>query len=252
MNQKQLLALTALGSATVSAAAAYYVAFKQFEKKLDKIVEEEIAQAKEFFARTYKKDDFETPEKAAETLGVSPNLEPAAEAIKNYQGHINYQGMSDGSKKTNVEKVYEITEVSEEDGVIEQNIFKGSDIDRLAVDDRRPDVPYVITLEEFMQNEPEHNQISVTYFEGDQTLADERDDVIEDINETVGRANLMLFGLASGDENVVHVRLEKRSLDFEVNRSTGEYRREVAGFKEEDLRHSDDGRMRRRRPRWDE
>jgi hypothetical protein len=243
----QALAGVVGASLTIGSVGGYFLGRKHAQLKYDTLMAEEIKQAREFYSKVYKKEDFDSPESAAEALGVSVDLTPATEALRRYQG----QDLVESPHEKNP-TVEELIEVSEHDGTIEKNIFEGSGIDQLAVDDRQPNIPYVITTEEFMENELDHNQITVTYYEGDKILADERDDIIEDINETVGRANLELFGLASGDPNVVHVRNEIRSLDFEITRSTGEYRREVAGFTDEDSLQHSDRRMRRQRPRWDE
>lgn len=247
MNRELIVGVT---SASAGVVAGYFLGRKLAARMFEDRLDQEIQETKEFYAKVYKRDDYETAESAAEMLGINVNLEPAVEALRKYQG----QGFDEFHEEVqHPTSIDELTEVSEEDGLIEQNIFEKDSTAQLAVDSRTPNVPYVISLEEFMQNEPEHNQITVTYYEGDDTLADERDDIIEDINDVVGRANLSLFGLASSDPNIVHIRHELRKIDFEVVKSTGEYRREVAGFTDEDaLKHSEDSRMRRRRPRWDE
>jgi hypothetical protein len=163
-----------------------------------------------------------------------------------------------------VEEVYSVTEVSAQDGdinrdrdgnpieVIEENVFeKYPHHLELDLEARTPDVPYIITIEEWMENDLEHNQIQVTWYEGDQILADERDDVIEDWRALIRAATVEKFGVGCDDENTVMVRNERRHLDIEVTRSDGRYAKQVAGFDPESLQHSD-GRMRRRRNKWDE
>jgi hypothetical protein len=112
---------------------------------------------------------------------------------------------------------------------------------------RNPDEPYVISEEEFLENEPEHVQHNLTYFEEDDVLTDEQDQPIPDTEETVGNANLLRFGQGTKDNNTVFIRNEKLNIDFEVSRNKGSYVREVLGF----IQHDDRRRVKsfRRRDR---
>jgi hypothetical protein len=258
MNMTVIVGATA---ASVGIAAGYLAGRKHAQLKFDQMMEQEIAAAKEYFSRLYKADEYETPESAAEALGVSVNLDPAIAALKEYQGRVEVQDAGPNAHGMGtIEKVYNVTEVSEQDGdinrdrdgnpieVIEENVFeKYPHHLELDVDARTPDVPYIITIEEWMENDLEHNQIQVTWYEGDRILADERDDVIEDWRTLIGADTVEKFGVGCDDENTVMIRNERRHLDIEVARSDGRFSKQVAGFdSEESLQHSD-GRMRRRR-----
>lgn len=72
--------------------------------------------------------------------------------------------------------------------------------------------PYVISPEEFGEFE-EYEQISLTYY-ADNILADENDDVIEDVDETVGVESLTHFGEYEDDS--VFVRNDVRRCDYEI------------------------------------
>jgi len=100
--------------------------------------------------------------------------------------------------------------------------------------DRSSQIPYVITEEEFRIDMPEHEKLSITYYKGDHTLAEENDNYIPDLEGTVGEDNLQFFGLASGDDTVLHIRNERVGADFEVTLNPGAYRSEVLGFHEEE------------------
>lgn len=95
--------------------------------------------------------------------------------------------------------------------------------------------PYVITLEAFVANPNEHDQQSITYFEGDDVLIDERNVPIEDIDSYIGLAALDRFGYGSKNPDVVYVRNERISMDLEVTRQSGSYERMFVG----EIRHSD-------------
>lgn len=72
--------------------------------------------------------------------------------------------------------------------------------------------PYIISPEEFGEFE-EYEKISLTYY-SNHVLADENDDVIEDVEETVGVESLTHFGEYEDDS--VFVRNDVRRCDYEI------------------------------------
>lgn len=112
---------------------------------------------------------------------------------------------------------------------------------------RSPDRPYVIHLDERDEYE-DYQPVSLTYFEGDDVVADGRDDVIgpEDRERLLGEKNLERFGHGSQDPNVVYIRNDKLELVYEVVKSPNSYAEEVAGFRHEDYVRGNLERMRRR------
>ena len=71
---------------------------------------------------------------------------------------------------------------------------------------------YVISPEQFGENE-DYDQISLTYY-ADQVLADENDEMIEDVEEMVGFESLSHFGEYEDDS--VFVRNDDRKCDYEI------------------------------------
>jgi len=106
---------------------------------------------------------------------------------------------------------------------------------------------YIITQEEFFTNEPEHTNATLTYFEGDDILADEADVPIDDLAQTIGTERNLKFGHGSKDPNIVHIRNERLQHDFEIVRSGGKFAEEVFGIME----HSA-GSRKPRKGRWDD
>lgn len=100
--------------------------------------------------------------------------------------------------------------------------------------DRDPDIPYVITEEEFRIDEPNFEKLSITYYKGDNTLAEEDKSYIPDLEGTVGEENLRYFGLASKDPKTLHIRNERIMADFEVTLNLGKYTKAVLDFDDED------------------
>ena len=233
-NNPYILGAVAAVGVTLGAFGGYLFAKKRLTAQYDHILKQEIDHAKEFYAKLYKADEPTVADAVKNRIAPEEQEEvaQAALALREYQG----------------EEGVEI-EVEEAEVVVkEENIFlKKDDFDyQEALEERLEnggERPYVISHVEFMENDLEHEQESVTYFEGDDILCDERDESLEPAY-TVGEDNLTKFGYGSNDNNVVYVRNEKLGIDYEILRSRGKYTREVLGvIDDEELSHSD-----RRRP----
>ena len=238
-----LVATVAVVSLAAGAAAGYFVAKKRVGAQFDAMLDHEIAKTKEFYEtqqRLNKEGEFETVEKAALRL-VPQEEREAVEAFKSYQG----KGVD--VVETEEELEVTVTEV-EQDGedvvetqVVTRNIFvNGSPIDEDAWDQdveesmRTPKYPYIITVEEFNENEPDHEQLQVTFYEKDGVLCDDSDGVINNIDGNVGEGNMLRFGHGSKDRNIVYIRNERRQVDYEVARDERSYTAHVLGMDDEE------------------
>ena len=97
--------------------------------------------------------------------------------------------------------------------------------------ERDPNRPYVITEAEYRIDRPEFEKLSLNYYKGDEVLTEANDSYIPDVDGTAGEDNLNnYFGLASGDERLLHVRNERVGADFEITLNDGAFAREVLGF----------------------
>lgn len=233
-----IVALTASLSAVGGAAAGYTVAMKKLEKQFAELAGQEIAEAKAYYQRLYKTDDFSTPEDAVRALGVSPRLEDAVTAIEVYQGHraggdekqlgpVDYTRFAENKPS--------LTEVV-------HNVFTDSKVVDVVPEeeDRDPEHPYLITKEECFESATEFDQVTVTYYVGDDVLVDDKESPIDEVDEIVGVSNLQRFGEGSGDPNVVYVRNNRLGLDYEIVRSKGKYAVDVLGLPDPDqeIRHA--------------
>lgn len=72
--------------------------------------------------------------------------------------------------------------------------------------------PYVISPEQFGEEE-DYDQVSLTYY-ADQVLADENDEIVEDVEEAIGFESLSHFGEYEDDS--VFVRNDERKCDYEI------------------------------------
>lgn len=90
---------------------------------------------------------------------------------------------------------------------------------------------YVISVEDYMANEKEFPQLTITYYAGDDTLANDDDEIMDGATRMlwVGE-HLNSFGAMSNDPNIVYIRNLPLKFDLEVIRSDGKYSVEVAGL----------------------
>jgi hypothetical protein len=103
--------------------------------------------------------------------------------------------------------------------------------------DRTPDAPYVIHRDEFFNRETGYHQNTLQWYVGDKILCDENDVPIYAPEKVVGQ---LRFGHGSGDPNVVYVRNEKLSAEYEIVRNEGLYQIEVLGIEVEEQADADD------------
>jgi flagellar basal body-associated protein FliL len=211
---------TAIVSLAAGSAAGYFIALKILEKKYEGRLQEEVESTKKFYAKLYKKDEFQTPESTMKE--IAPGAAEAAAALINYQGRGSKSFEVVDTKKEFVEEVL-------------SNIFSDTTTEEISEKekrDRTEEAPYILTKDEFMENDSEYTQSTVTYFGGDKVLIDSREDMIEEVDMTVGEGNLERFGHGSGDPNVLYVRNDRLELEFEILLSRGKYSKEVAGLEE--------------------
>jgi hypothetical protein len=93
------------------------------------------------------------------------------------------------------------------------------------------DTPFVIPVQAFMDNEEMFEQFVLTYYVGDKTLVfEDSDNVVEDIDQTVGFHNLHNFGVDSGNDDTVYVRNPKKETEYEILRDEGKYSEDALGI----------------------
>lgn len=217
--------VVAVTSLLIGGGVSFLITKKVLETRYEEIIKDEIESAKDYYKRVYKKDEYSSVIAAADALDV----ETSPDEVNQYDTTTNEQP---SDLKITVEK---IKASIEENRNVFSNVKEIEELDPQEIEDRDPDIPYIITEHEFRDNDPDHDQISLTYFEEDDVLADDQDGVIEDSDNIVGDDNLTRFGTGAGDHNILFVRNERLSSDFEIAKSNGSYAREVLGF----IEHAD-------------
>ncbi|MCX7817554.1 MAG: hypothetical protein N2317_08635 [Syntrophales bacterium] len=90
--------------------------------------------------------------------------------------------------------------------------------------------PYIITTEQFSEEMSHFDKLTIYYYEDDDTLVDENEQIICDVISIVGDEALDQFGNGSEDPEVVYVRNEKMQIDYEVIRLSKSYAQTVLGL----------------------
>jgi hypothetical protein len=245
------LAAAFVGGTALGAGAGYFAAVKRLNAMYEVILDEENEKMKEFYSRLHKTGEYSDPVSAADVL-----VADAAEAMGKYQGEDDgphHLIAVDDDQDTDVPDEQMITEdgVESVEDVVKKNIWHDSS-DEKVLQERDPSKPYVITEAEWAFNESDHDQINLTYFAGDQVLADDADGVIEHVDQIVGILNLDRFGVGTDDPNVLFVRNEKLGSDYEIARREDKYKTTVLGLDDDNhahIQHSDEPMPRKRRLR---
>lgn len=123
------------------------------------------------------------------------------------------------------------------------NVFRIEDEDddgwdyAVEVPKRTPDHPYIIHRDEYMDNELDYDQSTLTFYVGDEILCDEQNVPVYNPDKIVGKIR---FGYGSRDPSICYVRNEDLSAEYEILIDHGYYQQEVLGesIENNSLKHS--------------
>lgn len=270
-NNPVTLALVGVVALAAGGAGGYFIAKKQLRSYYEDLATMEIEQAKEFYAGVYKTDPDGAVLTPQEVLTQRHGSEAAQEALRGYQGRQAAEAIlerdemevaldeQDEAQVRRLEERRRHEEVVETpDEVVEtvtetRNVFIDPNFDlEEEKKHRTKSKPYIITHDEFYAGDLDYDTITLTYFEEDDTLTNERDEPIREVDKMIGDDHLVRFGHGSKDRNIVFVRNDRLETDFEVVKAEGSYVKQVLGMLDEDddstsLKHSADQRRAFRR-----
>ena len=221
------------GGIVIGAAVGYVIADRRLKTKYEKIAEDEIEEMRAYYKRSYaepdvKQDGLEDPQDGPDEKKKPELTKPELEKV---MGDLGYSTKMEGPDEVVYVKV-------EPEGDWDYDLEKSM---------RSEDHPYIIHKDEYFGNEMPFEQITLTYYEGDDILADSHDTPVDDQDAMVGLGALSRFGHGSGDPNVVYVRNHELELEIEIIHSDGKFKKEVHGIDDDDeLQHSN---KRRKNPR---
>lgn len=224
------------GGLAVGGVLGYFTAIRRMEKHYIGIVERELAEIKDYYSVDKVVGSFDDVQELM-TVNV-PADEPSPEGmgLDEYESKLSSNG-------------YSVTTPEEP---VKKNVFEDPDIQKMTEEmdgeeeegydfpEPDPDAPYIISVEEFLSSgDPEYDKLSVTYFEDDDTLADEREQIIPEIDSFIGEKNLIWGVSDPKDKDVVFIRNQRLSSDIEVTRHEGSYANAVLGISEATLNESE-------------
>lgn len=239
-NPKTVLLATTVVAISVGLGAGYFIATHRLRLKYQELADAQVKDVKEHYAILNKDGDHGDLDK----LAAQYDHERVDDIIDG-QGYLQYDKVEPSEEQEAPKNIIaRVTGIATtEEGLqitteyVEKNIFESDDPEtyfdfeeELERRLKNPTSPYVITKEEFDECESEYEQITLTYFDGDDVLSDSRDQTVNDIANTIGYENLLRFGHGSNDKNVVYIRNARLELEMEVLKSEGKYAQEVLGY----------------------
>lgn len=188
----------AVGAAIGSAATWYYA-----KTKYEQIAQEEIDSVKEKFS--YEKDATapDEPKNGPKKPSVNDTEKPS---VAEYAKRLAQEGYTDYSTSSEIDP-----DEDEEEPVLEPVPD---------VNDNPQEAPYVISPDQFGEF-ADYDTISFLYY-ADDILADDNDEILEDVEGVVGFDSLNHFG--EYEDDAVHVRNDRLKCDYEILRSLKTYK----------------------------
>jgi hypothetical protein len=214
-------------------AAGYFIARRRLETKYNKITEDTIAEMRQHYRdKTV----------ALENTTAKPELE----TLVREQGYSAQPPMAVTPPEAVVERAETVADEERADPrppvpvVREENVFShpvptDAELGNWDIDKERSrrtgNRPYVVHIDE-VREEEEYDSVTYTYYEEDDVLCNERDEVIDkqERDLLIGEANLNRFGHGSEDPAKVYIRNDRLEMQMEVIRSPNSYAEEVHGF----------------------
>ena len=182
------------------------VTYVVVKDKFEKIAQEEIDSVKEVFGRRVEKEADKKVEKIAKK-----EVEKIRKEYNEYDNLTkNYTSYSKNKTEESIKDVeYEEVCENDEDGVELDEIERASDYDK----------PYIIEPQEF--GALDGYSLITLYHYSDNVLADDCDELVEDLDDVVGEDYASHFG--EYEDDCVYVRNDRLKADYEICRDLRKY-----------------------------
>ena len=247
--------LSSIAGALVGGAVTYLFVKKSYEQYAD----EEIEKIRRHYALIRKDENIVTfgeavkgPQGDSGTTEPGLPFEPTPEQINKAEDFIEKMGYRTASPVPVIENrsIFDQA-VSPEEAGPELDGPNGAPIEK-EVDPNDPMAeyvrysgqPYIISMDEYFETEEAWDKDTLSYYEGDDTLVDERDKTVEDVEKYIGSRHLHMFGVLSNDKNIVYVRNPNINTDFEIILERGKAAVRVYGQEDPDVEKRPIRRMR--------
>lgn len=211
MQTKYIIALTAASGVVAGAAGGYIFANKKAQLKWQAYAEEQITSVKKHYGMVHDPNDYDTPEEADEA-----NRERVSEYLARLD-ELEY--LADPEGRTSPE---DAAKAAPEEAVASAEPPASSvNFDK--------DYPYPVSSDEFFQDHNDYPKITLQWYEDDEILADDRDEVLSDYNSLVGNCVPKFFGFDKTQPDAVYVINHSKEAAYEVLRNVGSYQEIVCG-----------------------
>ena len=231
---------SAVGGFAVGLGVGLLIARRNLAKNLDDIAAEIEAETAELERLTH------------ELYSVSDEIPENVTIVPKDEEHI-YDGSDESEVTLNGEVIELPVEDVPEGQVVNEvaakpalsKIFSGATESDWSYEEefnkRDGEAIYILHRDEFFAEETGWSQTTLTWYDGDSVLCDERNEPVRKHEEVVGED--LRFGHGSGDANVAYIRNENIEAEYEVIFDPGSYSVEVMGqdvedsYAEGDLKH---------------
>lgn len=263
VHKNAVLGAISVFSSLIGVGAGYKIAKRELKEHYERIADSEIREAKAFYQKPALATEFdfnevavlqdeEMPAVAAlgrkalqatidDEVSIVPKREPEEipQEIKDMYRTgepVAYHEMHDRPAEV-------VTTIFESKTVVTEEIFDYEE--ETARRAENPGQPYIISDAEFNEKGEDYTAVELTWYEDDQTMADAKDQLVQDVDSIIGLDNLK-FGYGSGDPKVVYIFNEPMDTLFYVQHFEGSYAKHVAGIDTDALEHSDKSQRVRR------
>ena len=187
--------------AVSGAVATYFIMKNRMEQQIQNEVEAFKDDYKEYKSNVpeINMKDNSNEERAKKLIELNMQKKQDIMRVRDITERQNYNAFSNPPKEEDIDTYYDSDDDASEADYPREGLA---------------DYAYVITPDQFVNECPFFDKITLEYFK-DGILADAlTEEIIEDIDSCIGKKSLEKFG--EYEENVVYVRNEKRNSDYEV------------------------------------
>lgn len=222
MKTNTKILLSFLGGAATGA----LICFAILKEKYEELANEEIENIKDYYQKEMEKIDDayeEELDNLINTMNRDMYEHDKREGTKTYVDYVKKYSPDEIVK----DKYYDMPYPD----VIDEDYHEDDELpEDPPENDLQYEKPFVISREEFDEGYPHFDKITITYYEKDDVLADEQDEIIPDIEAVVGYDSLSRFGDMSDDDCVVYVRNGRLGADYEIILTQESYSESVLGI----------------------
>lgn len=200
MQTKHLVIVSAASGLLVGAAAGYFAADKKAQLKYRAISEEEILSVKKQYNMVFDPEGY--PDEQSATEADRERTHDYLSRLDQLQYSVD-ASVEVASSVEATPSFAVVPEATEDAKVVEKPNFDEA-------------YPYPITQEEYHRDEEEYDKLTVTYYSGDDIVADVQDEVMNNAEGLIGNCHKKFMGFDPVDPNVVYVRNHNMKADYEV------------------------------------